>query len=74
MLVSVLASGSKGNCTLIKTNYNNILIDAGTTLRYINEKLKENGIMLKDINYILISHTHSDHVSALKSIINKYRK
>ena len=73
MLVSVLASGSKGNCTLIKTNYNNILIDAGTTLRYINKKLKENGIMLKDINYILISHTHSDHVSALKSIINKYK-
>ena len=72
MLVSVLASGSKGNSTLIKTKNANFLIDAGATASYINEKLKENGLSLIDINYILISHTHSDHTSALKSIIKKY--
>ena len=72
MLVSVLASGSKGNCTLVQTKTANFLIDVGTNARYINEKLKENNLLLKDINYILISHTHSDHVSALKIIIKKY--
>ena len=41
MLVSVLASGSKGNCTLVKTDKLNILIDAGMTLKYIGEKLSK---------------------------------
>ncbi len=72
MLVSVLASGSKGNSTLIKTTNANFLIDAGTNAKYLNEKLLESNLSLKDINYILISHTHSDHVSALKVITNKY--
>ena len=72
MLVSVLASGSKGNCTLIQTKTANFLIDAGTNAKNIAEKLRENNLSLKDINYILISHTHNDHVSALKTIIHKY--
>ena len=72
MLVSVLASGSKGNCTLVRTDKLNILIDAGSNAKYLNEKLIENNITLKDINYILITHTHNDHTSALKVITHKY--
>ena len=73
MLVSVLASGSKGNSTLIQTKTANFLIDAGSNAKNINEKLKENNLTLNDINYILISHTHADHTSALKVITNKYK-
>ena len=73
MLVSVLASGSKGNCTLIKTEKSCFLIDAGSTAKNINNKLNENNLSLKDVNYILITHTHADHISALKVIINKYK-
>jgi len=73
MLVSVLASGSKGNCTLVKTNSANFLIDAGSTAKNINEKLNENNLSLNDIKYILITHTHADHTSALKVIIKKAR-
>lgn len=72
MLVSVLASGSKGNSTYIKTNNHEILIDAGCTMAYINEKLIENNTSLDNIDYILITHTHSDHVSSIKNIIKKY--
>ncbi len=72
MLVSVLTSGSKGNSTLIKTKNKNILIDAGTTIKYINDSLKKHETKLSDINYIFITHTHTDHVSALLSIIKKY--
>ncbi len=72
MLVSVLCSGSKGNCTLIRTKTANFLIDAGSTAKNINEKLKENNLSLKDINYILLSHTHKDHTSALNVIVKKY--
>lgn len=71
MLVSVLESGSKGNCTLVKGTNINLLIDAGGTIKYLEEKLKELDLNLNDINYILISHTHSDHTSALQNIIKK---
>lgn len=72
MLVSVLASGSKGNCTLVKTDKLNILIDAGMTLKYIGEKLSEFNLTPKDINYIFITHTHKDHIGALETLIKKY--
>ena len=39
MLVSVLASGSKGNTTLVQTKKLNILIDAGMNMKYIKERL-----------------------------------
>ena len=73
MLVSVLASGSKGNATLIKTEKLNILIDAGMNLKYIREKLEDIGIGLSDINYIFLTHTHKDHIGALWAFVKKYK-
>lgn len=73
MLVSVLTSGSKGNATLVKTNKYNFLIDAGSSIKYLEEKLNEHNMSMKDINYIFITHTHTDHISSLKSIIKKYK-
>lgn len=72
MLVSVLASGSKGNSTYIKTSTSEILIDAGYNATYLEEQLNKLNTSLKNIKYILITHTHSDHISSLKSIIKKY--
>ena len=71
MLVSVLASGSKGNSTLIKTDKLNILIDAGMNLKYLNEQLSKLDMTMDDINYLFLTHTHNDHMGALKSIIKK---
>ena len=73
MRIYSLASGSKGNCTLIATQNINILIDVGLSMKSINEKLMISyGIDLEDIKLILISHSHIDHVSAVKTIYNKY--
>lgn len=72
MLVSVLASGSKGNSTLIKTDNHIILVDAGMNVKYLETKLRELEILLKDIDYIFITHTHTDHTNALKNLIKKY--
>jgi len=69
MLVSVLASGSKGNSTLIKTEKLNILIDAGMNLKYLKEQLLQADTKLEDINYIFLTHTHKDHVGALNTLI-----
>lgn len=73
MLVSVLASGSKGNSTLIQTEKLNILVDAGMNLKYIREKLEDIGIGLCDINYIFLTHTHKDHIGALSTFVKKYK-
>ena len=72
MLVSVLASGSKGNSTLIKTDKLNILIDAGMNLKYLKEKLATFDLTPKDINYIFLTHTHKDHVGALEVFLKNY--
>ena len=71
MLISVLCSGSRGNCTLIKTKNNNILIDVGMNYKYIKDKLAEHYTAPEDIDYIFITHTHKDHIGALKTFMNK---
>jgi len=73
MRVCVLASGSSGNSTFIEINNTRMLIDVGTNITNIESKLKNIGTSLSQINYIFISHTHSDHTSSLEKIINKYR-
>lgn len=73
MLVSVLASGSKGNSTLIRTEKLNILIDAGMNLKYLTEQLSYFEILPSEINYIFITHTHKDHVGSLEAFIKKNR-
>lgn len=73
MKVCVLASGSKGNCTYIETKKAKFLIDIGTTSLYAERKLKEIGVDPKDIDGILITHTHTDHISGIRVFIKKYK-
>ena len=73
MLATVLASGSKGNSTLIKTEKLNILIDAGMKLKYLKDRLYEVDMKMEDIDYIFLTHTHKDHVSALSTLIKHYK-
>ena len=71
MRVSVLSSGSKGNVTFLETTTKRFLLDAVRNYKYINEALKSIGVDIKTIDYVLISHEHSDHISALKTLIAK---
>lgn len=73
MRVVVLASGSDGNSTYIETEEVKLLIDLGRNTKYIKEKLLSINVDPDEINYILISHTHKDHVSALKTFVNRYK-
>ena len=68
----VLSSGSKGNTTYIEDDQTKILIDVGNNCKYVSEKLKGIGVNPKEIDGILITHTHSDHVKGLKVFLNKY--
>ena len=72
MQVCVLSSGSKGNCTYIETNNHKILIDIGTSCLYVEKALNNINVLPQDIDIILITHAHVDHVAGLKVFAKKY--
>lgn len=72
MKVIVLSSGSKGNTTYIESKDAKILIDAGNSCRYIEQKLKSLNVNADDIDGILLTHTHSDHVNGLKVFCKRH--
>ena len=72
MKICVLSSGSKGNSSVIFNEKTKILIDDGLNLPYIEDSLKELNISIKDLDGILITHEHDDHIKGLKKLISKY--
>lgn len=73
MKIVTLASGSKGNSTFLQTEKVNILIDAGLTLRELEQKLKSVHVEPASIHAILITHEHSDHIKGLSVFAKKYK-
>ena len=66
MKIVVLASGSEGNSTFFSDGTTRILIDIGKNAKYIKDQLKNIHEEASNIQAIVISHTHDDHVSALR--------
>lgn len=60
-----LASGSKGNATLILSNSTAILVDAGISFTRISSALSEFGLKPNDVDGVVITHEHSDHIAGL---------
>lgn len=71
MKVMVLSSGSKGNTTYIETDKVKLLIDAGNSCKYIANRLENIHVSLTDLDAILLTHTHSDHINGLKVLCKK---
>jgi len=65
MKVLQIASGSKGNSTFIEANNTNILIDCGISKKRINEAITKYNHSLEELDGILITHEHTDHISGL---------
>jgi len=63
--ITVLGSGSAGNCTLVETETTRVLVDAGLSARQITQRLASVGRQVVDIQGILLTHEHSDHIRAL---------
>lgn len=68
MQVSVLGSGSKGNCVFVRADDTRLLFDAGFSRKQIRERLESIGENLEDIDAIFVSHEHSDHVRGLTQL------
>lgn len=68
MKIIVLASGSKGNATYIETKNTKILIDAGISYLQLKNRLAMRGGILTELDAILVTHNHIDHIKHLASI------
>lgn len=66
-----LGSGSKGNCTYLGTDNTKVLIDAGLSAKGIVSRLQEINVDIADIDAILITHEHTDHIQGLKVLAYK---
>ncbi len=71
MKIVILASGSAGNCTYLNINNIKILIDIGISNLSVEKKLNEINVKSSEIDYIFITHCHSDHVSGLDVFMKK---
>ena len=71
--LSVLASSSKGNSSLVCTPECNILIDAGISARRIKLALEECGLHPNQLDAILITHEHHDHCRGLGQLDKKHQ-
>ncbi len=70
--IDVLASGSKGNCTMITTGEKRILIDAGIGIRALKNALTARETSFSDVKAVLVTHEHTDHVAACAQLSDMY--
>ncbi len=71
MRIINLASGSKANSTLVEYGKTKILIDAGQSHKNLILSLKEVGASLDEIQAVLVTHEHSDHIKGLAQLAKK---
>ena len=71
MFFDIIASGSKGNATLVFSHDTIILIDLGIPLARVNEELEKYQKTYKDIDALIVTHDHADHYRGIKSISPK---
>jgi phosphoribosyl 1,2-cyclic phosphodiesterase len=72
LFFQVLASGSRGNATLVYSAKTRVLVDAGTSCKELKRRLDLTPVQAKNLNAVLITHEHNDHVSAAGTFSRKF--
>jgi len=73
MQIHVLASGSSGNSIYFQLGQTRLLVDAGISTRRIERSLAEIGVKAGEIDALLITHEHTDHIKGLDVLARKYQ-
>ena len=72
MRLCSIASGSSGNCIYVGSDLTHLLVDTGISKKRIEESLVELEVKGEELNGILITHEHSDHIQGLGVFCRKY--
>lgn len=67
-----ITSGSSGNCIYVGSANTHLMIDAGISGKRIENGLNQIGLKTADMNGILVTHEHSDHIGGLGVVARKY--
>lgn len=70
--IRILASGSKGNSAFVRIGDTRLLIDAGISCRRIVSGMRDIDETPEELDAVLVTHEHSDHVKGLRVFLNKY--
>jgi phosphoribosyl 1,2-cyclic phosphodiesterase len=70
--LTMLGSGSAGNSALVATDHCRILVDGGLSARQIVLRLQQCGVTPKQLDGILLTHEHGDHVCGLEVFCRKF--
>ena len=73
MEILVLASGSSGNAALVTSGETSLLIDAGVSALQIRKRLEAFGRAPEEVDAVLLTHEHSDHVRGLDVFLRRHR-
>ncbi len=68
----ILASGSKGNAIYISNGSTSLLIDAGLSGIEIERRLKSRGLCPKDLDAIIVTHEHTDHIQGVGVLSRRF--
>jgi phosphoribosyl 1,2-cyclic phosphodiesterase len=68
----MLGSGSAGNSALVATDHCKILVDGGLSARQIVLRLEQCGVMPEQLDGVLLTHEHGDHVCGLEVLCRKF--
>ncbi len=71
--VAVLASGSNGNAVYVESERTRLLIDAGVSAKRIEERLRHVGRGASNLDAVLLTHEHADHVAGLRVLCRLHR-
>jgi phosphoribosyl 1,2-cyclic phosphodiesterase len=70
--LTMLGSGSAGNSALIATNHCRLLVDGGLSARQLVLRLEQCGVVPNELDGVLLTHEHGDHVCGLDVLCRKF--